>query len=301
VIPAYNSAATISRALSSTMAQTHLPDEIIVVDDGSTDNTRSIVSEWSCDRVKLISTQARRGAGGARNVGVAAASGDVVAFLDSDDEWLPAKLEKQLELLQSDNRLSFVACAANSISPDGVDLGDTYGQDSIAVGSEAWKALLACNFIATPAVIVWRDHLQAIGGFDESMKIAEDQDAWIKLALAGSLGYVPDTLVRVHLRDDSLSSWSLDDLLTYTLPMIERHLARQRNRLADADIQRILGERLNRFGRVAYVRGDFARGAHLIARSIMLGHEPVESMLYLLRAAPPLMWMKRQFEFGTSG
>jgi len=294
VIPAYNSAATISRALSSVIAQTRPPDEIIVVDDCSTDATRDIASATACSRIRVIGTHMRRGAGGARNAGIAAAQGDIVAFLDSDDEWLPVKLEKQVDMLASDRRLSFVACAAHSISADGADLGDTYGMSRISTGSDAWKALLACNFVATPSVIVWRRHLLALNGFDETMKIGEDQDLWVKLALAGSLGYVPDTLVRVHLRNDSLSSWMLDDLLTFTMPMIERHLARQSHRLTRADIRRIRGERLNRFGRVAYVRGDIIRGARLIASSMMLGYQPVESTLYLLRAAPPLMWAKRQ-------
>ncbi len=133
------------------------------------------------------------------------------------------------------------------------------------------------------------------------MKIGEDQDLWIRLALAGSLGYVPETLVRVHLRDDSLSSWALDDLLTYTLPMVERHMSEQRGRLSDREVRKILGERLCRFGRVAYVRGKFVEGARLIAKSMMLGYRPAESTLYLLGAAPPLVWMKRRLGFENAG
>ena len=301
VIPAYNSEGTIARALRSVFAQTRPPDEIIVVDDGSTDQTRNIVSAALSDRIRLVASPSRMGAGGARNVGIAAAGGDVIAFLDSDDEWLPTKLELQLEMLTSDRRLAFVACAARSISTEGNDLGDTYGLRRISTGSEAWKALLACNFVATPAVVAWRRHVVAAGGFDEALKIGEDQDLWIRLALAGSLGYVPESLVRVHLRADSLSSWMLDDLLAYTMPMIERHLSQQRLRLTPSDVRRIRGERLNRFGRVAYVRGDVVRGAHLIARSMMLGYQPIESTLYLLRGAPPLLWLKRQFESRAAG
>ncbi len=300
VIPAHNAGPTLARAITSVRAQTRQANEIIVVDDQSTDDTREIVRACSQGTIKLISTKSRRGAGGARNAGVASATGDLIAFLDADDEWLPRKLEKQLELLQADPRLYFVTCAANSISPGGADLGDTYGGRRIAAGTEAWKALLACNFVATPSVVVWKRHLQSLGGFDESMKIGEDQDLWIRLALSGPLGYVPESLVRVHLRADSLSSWALHDLMTYTLPMVERHLIEQRHRLNEVEIRRILGERLNRFGRVAYVRGDFASGLRLVARSILLGYRPAETTLYLIRAAPPLTWMKRQFRFGSA-
>lgn len=295
VIPAYNAAATIGRALVSVFAQTLSPDEVVVVDDQSRDGTSEIVGAFGQLEVKLINSGARKGAGAARNIGIAAATGDLIAFLDSDDEWLPTKLERQVSLIARDRRLSFVTCGANSISPEGIDLGDTYGRARIAAGSEAWKALLACNFVATPSVLVWRRCLEAVGGFNECMKIGEDQDLWIRLALIGSLGYVPESLVRVHLRQDSLSRWALDDLLTYTLPMIENHIRDQQSRLTEGEIRRIMGERLNRFGRVAYVRGNLVQGMSLIARSMRLGYRPAESFLYLIGAAPPVVLAKRWF------
>lgn len=301
VIPARNSAATLARAIASVMAQTHRPKEIIVVDDQSTDAIHEVLSGCPQGATRLISTKVRKGAGGARNEGISSAAGNIIAFLDADDEWLPNKLEKQLALLHADPRLSFVTCGANSISAAGANLGDTYGSHRIAAGSEAWKQLLACNFIATPSVVAWRRHLLALGGFNEKMKIGEDQDMWIRLALAGSLGYVPESLVRVHLRADSLSSWDLNDLLTDTLPMIERHVSEQRHQLTEREVRRILGERLNRFGRVAYVRGDLASGLRLIARSMLLGYRPVESSFYLMRAAPPVMWMKSWLDFRSVG
>jgi glycosyltransferase involved in cell wall biosynthesis len=294
VIPAHNAAGTIARALQSVFTQTRIPDEIIVVDDCSTDRTCEIVCSFLQRGVTLLSTEHRKGAGAARNRGMAAATGDLVAFLDADDQWLPSKTEKQLAMMVSDQRLAFVSCGANSISPNGTDLGDTYGRARVAAGSEAWKALLACNFIATPSVMTWRRALERMNGFDEAMKIGEDQDMWIRLALAGSLGYVPESLVRVHLHDDSLSSWALDDLLIYTLPMIERHIREQADRLSEREIRRILGERLNRFGRVAYVRGEVRRGVRLILRSLRLGYRPADSFLYLANAAPPVVWAKRQ-------
>jgi glycosyltransferase involved in cell wall biosynthesis len=284
------------------LAQTRRPDEIIIVDDQSTDNTAEIVGRYPKGTITLASTDTLKGAGGARNKGISIANGDLIAFLDADDEWLPCKLEKQLDMLAADPRLWFVTCGSHSISPTGVDVGDTYGGRRIAAGSEAWKALLACNFIATPSVVAWRKHLVSLGGFDENMKIGEDQDMWIRLALRGSLGYVPDSMVRVHLRADSLSSWTLGetlkDLLTYTFPMIERHLSEQRSRLSDTEVRLILGERLSRFGRVAYVRGNLMLGFQLVARSILLGYRPAESTAYLLRTAPPIAWIKRQLGMG---
>jgi glycosyltransferase involved in cell wall biosynthesis len=299
VIPAYNSAGTIARALDSVLAQSRPPQEIIVADDRSMDDTREVVASYAGRNVRLIALPAHRGAGGARNVGVGAATGDLVAFLDSDDEWLPTKLEKQVALIESDTRLCFVTCASNLISVTGTDLGDIYRGHPVVTGEIAWKALLACNFVATPTVLVWKRHLIAGGGFNEAMKVGEDQDLWIRLALQGSLGYVRESLVRVHMRENNLSSWALGDLLTYTLPMIERHLAALRGRLTPREIRQIMGERLNRFGRVAYARGELGNGIALLGRSMLLGYRPFESAWYMASAAPPTNWLKRRFRRRT--
>ncbi len=299
VVPAYNAGHTIRRALASVACQTRPPLETIVVDDCSIDDTRSVVEQYDRVGIKLIRMEKHQGVAAARNIGVQAANGEVIAFLDADDEWLPIKLQKQLTWLTADPRLWFVSCDSDSISQSGTNLGNTYGGARIAAGSEAWKALLSSNFIATPSVVVWRRHLVALGGFDESLKIGEDQDMWIRLAASGPLGYVPETLLRVHLRTNSLSRWSLEDLLDYTLPMIERHISSQRPRLTEVEIRRILGERYNRFGRVAYVRGEFWSGLRLISRSVGLGYHPFESLVYLMRAAPPILWLKHRLGFGA--
>jgi glycosyltransferase involved in cell wall biosynthesis len=293
IIPAFNSAATLLRAIDSVQAQTYAPDEVIVVDDCSADATLDIVESYG-NKVKSIRLRERRGAAGARNAGVRMAKGDAVAFLDADDEWLPQKLQTQVELLNSSPEISFVACGANLIAPNGIDLGDIYRGHPIVTGRESWRALLAYNFIATPTVLAWRRHIIAVGGFDESLKIGEDQDLWIRLALAGDFAYVPKSLVRVHSRENSLSAEEFSDQLTYTLPMIERRVSELRGRLRNADIRHIRGKRLGLVGRAAYLRGDYRNGLYLIGRSIALGYQPVGSLHYLASASPPAVWLKRQ-------
>lgn len=296
VVPAFNSAATLVRAIDSARTQTCEPAEIIVVDDASTDATREIVQSYA-GAIKLVSLSLRKGAAGARNAGVAAASGEAVAFLDSDDEWLPTKLAAQIPVLTSSPRISLVACAANLISPRGVDLGDVYRNHPIVTGPESWRALLAYNFIATPTVLAWREKIIAAGGFDEQLKIGEDQDLWIRLSLAGDLGYIPETLVRVHSRESSLSS-NMNDPLIYTLPMIERHLANLRSRLSNAEVRQIMGKRLGLVGRVAYANGDYSNGVSLIGRSMVLGYQPFRSLYYMASASPPATWLKKRLGLG---
>lgn len=294
VIPAHNSAGTIARALDSVLAQTPSADEIIVVDDNSTDDTVDVVRAYADRAVRLVRLPVQVGAGAARNRGVDEATAELVAFLDADDEWLAPKLRKQVALIESDPGISFVASDVTFVSPDGTDLGDLFRCACVVTGRDSWKALLACNFVATSAVLIRRKHFLALGGFDARLKIAEDQDLFIRLALIGSFEYVHEKLTRQHERQVSLSTWNLDDLLTYTLPMIENHIASLRGKLSDPEIRRIRGERLSRFGRVAYVRGEVGTGMALIRRSILLGYKPLENLCYLAIASPPAIRLKRR-------
>ncbi len=292
VIPAHNSASTLGRALDSVLAQTVAPFETIVVDDCSTDNTVEIANAYASRGVRVVQLKERGGAAGARNAGIEEARGELIAFLDSDDEWLPRKLELQLALMESDDRLSLVSCASNLILPHGRDAGDVYGGHPPTVGPNAWKALLVANFIATPSVLARRDQLLSLGGFDRKLKIGEDQDMWIRLALIGNVGFVPESLVRVHERENSLSNWDLDEQLYYTIPMIERHVKALSGRLKESEIRAIRGERIGRLGRVAYARGSRLKGARMVLEAMFMGYRPLENLYYLVNASPPATFVK---------
>ncbi|HTO41680.1 MAG TPA: glycosyltransferase [Rhizomicrobium sp.] len=292
VIPAHNSAATLARSLESVLAQTVPPFETLVIDDCSDDNTAEVARAYADRGVRIVPLTRRSGAAGARNEGIKSASGEFIAFLDSDDEWLPAKLEKQLRVLDSEKDLSLVFCSSTLFSPEGKDLGDIYGGHVPTVGPDAWKALLVANFIATPSVIARREQLMALGGFDTRLKIGEDQDMWIRLALAGNVGYEPESLVHVHERQNSLSNWNLDEQLHYTLPMIEKHVHALSGRLSKAEIRKIRGERIGRLGRVAYTMGQRGLGARMVLEATLLGYRPLENLYYLITASPPATGVK---------
>lgn len=278
VIPAYNADKTLARALESVLAQTWPPDEIIVVDDASTDCTDRLGKSYADRGVRLLRARDRRGAAAARNMGIAGAKGRWVAFLDADDEWMPAKLEKQAAAISAHPDATFVFCASEEFSSEGQSLGDTFRGGTVTTGSEAWKALLACNFVATPTVVARRVLLVQLGGFDETLKVAEDQDMWIRLTLAGPPVYVPESLAHVHVQPDSLSSWDLADQHTHTLPMIQRHLDRLRNTLSRSEARAIMGARLNKIGLSAWAHGDLAPGLAMILRSALLGYQPLRSL-----------------------
>jgi glycosyltransferase involved in cell wall biosynthesis len=293
VIPARNAAATIARAIDSVLAQTWRPLEIIVIDDASDDGMGAIVAAYDAPFIHLIRLDRQGGASGARNAGIAAAAGPLVAFLDADDEWLPTKLAKQAALIEADARCVFVSCATREISPDGADIGDLYHGDRPIVGAAAWKGLLAANTIATPSVLTRRRVLLELGGFDATLTVAEDQDLWIRLALVGELGFVDEPLVRAHTREDSLCSLSFAVQFRDTMAMLSRHLAAQRDRLTRGEARWIMGARLARLGRAA-CREDYRTGCRLLLRAAAYGHHPLGSVLHLLEASPPARWLKRR-------
>lgn len=292
VIPAYNSEATISRALDSVAAQTLSPARILVVDDASTDTTGTVAGAYPNAKVDVIRLKTNLGAAAARNEGIRNAGTDLIAFLDADDEWLPKKLEKQVRLILSQRDAIFVSCGSDLILA-GRNSGDIYRGQAVTSGPDAWKALLQDNYVTTPSVLVWRRHLDELGGFDQSLKIAEDQDMWIRLAERGSLEYVPESLVHVHERASSLSGGSFNDQLMFTLPMIEGHVERLSSRLTPSEIRSILGRRILRLGQLAFSRGAPDAGRLLISRSIKMGYRPWEGMLFLIKASPFAVWLKK--------
>jgi hypothetical protein len=292
VIPAHDAAATLARAIASSRAQQQPPDEVIVVDDASSDDTAALAERLGATTIRL---PARAGAAAARNAGIAAAAGDIIAFQDADDEWLPDKLAVQLPLLAG---ADFVACGACLFDESGKNLGPLYDGEIPREGAEAWRGLLARNTIATPCVVAWKAALDAAGGFDPALPVAEDQDLWIRLALRGTLRYVDAHLVRVHRTPISVSgvgtALGARQQIEITLPMVERHIEANRARLSAAEVRKIRGGRRLRVGRGACWTGAWAEGAPLVLSAMLLGYQPLQGLRVLLATAPPVRWLRRR-------
>jgi glycosyltransferase involved in cell wall biosynthesis len=293
VIPAHNAALTLGRALRSALAQRYRPLEILVIDDGSRDDTAAIAENFGAPEIRVIRLPRNRGVSAARNAGAEAARGELVAFLDADDEWLPERLARQIPLMMADPQLVFVACGAVLVSRSGAVLGPLYDGKIPRAGARAWVDLLGRNTVQTSTVLVRRSELLASGGFDPGLRVSEDQDLWIRLALRGPLGYVDASLVRVHDTPDSLSSGGFRALVSVTMPMIERHLAATEGDLSAAERRAILRERWARIGRQAYSEGAYLAGLRLLLGAMARGDRPLGNLLFLVIAAPPMRGIKR--------
>jgi glycosyltransferase involved in cell wall biosynthesis len=201
IMPAYNSARFLAESVRSVQAQTFGGWELIVVDDGSTDDTAAVARQLAGADPRL--RYLRRENGGqaaARNTGLRAARGDLVAFLDSDDLWLPGKLEAQLAVLEEAGA-DLVYCDGYVFFEDGSpERGDFFAVVPGKTDAPTMLRLLyAYNRIATLSVLVRREALERVGPFDESRRIqnCEDYDLWLRMARAGCTFYgMRDKLMR---------------------------------------------------------------------------------------------------------
>lgn len=197
VIPTYNRAKVLERALKTALSQTYQNIEILIVDDGSTDNTEAALTPFR-DQVRYFYQQ-NQGASAARNRAIQEARGKYIAFLDSDDEWLPTKLEKQIALLESQPELSFIACLAVDEVRDCSGYDDHDGQ---------FQRFLIRPFRQNMTrYVVRRECFEKYGALDTSIHGPEDWELWLRLLQQGCrFGFVAEPLMIYTCSDDAISS-----------------------------------------------------------------------------------------------
>ncbi len=194
IIPTYNREKTIVRAINSVLNQTYKDIEILVIDDCSTDNTEEIVRNLNEDKITYIKHTRNKGGGGARNTGIRLAKTGYVAFLDSDDEWLPEKIEKQLEVFhQSNDNLGLVYTGFQFIDEYGTIKKQTIPKER---GDISLKILEGNCLGTTSTVLVRNKYLRGINGFDESLPSCQDWDLYIRLSTLCTFDFIEEPLVR---------------------------------------------------------------------------------------------------------
>jgi len=191
IIPTYNRAALVRRAAASALAQTYGDFEVLVVDDGSTDATLEALGPF-LSRIKFLRAPENRGVSAARNLGIAAARGEWLAFLDSDDLWLPDKLARQMAYLATHPDLLW--CQTEEIwVRRGVRVNPP--RSCRKEGGRIFLQSLERCLVSPSAVILHRRLLEDHGGFDETLPVAEDYDLWLRLAWRHPVGLLPEPLV----------------------------------------------------------------------------------------------------------
>ena len=204
IIPTFNRCSVILRAINSVLNQSHKDFELIVVDDGSTDQTDLLLSSLiEAGLIKYFKLQ-NIGVSGARNFGVTKASSEWISFLDSDDEWLPNKLQDQIAFLQDEPTINMVYTEEIWIR-NGVRVNPRV----IHQKHGGWifdKCIQQC-FIAPSSVLLKRNLFHEMGGFDQEFQVCEDYDLWLKISSLYEVGFIAHPLIIKHGgHEDQLST-----------------------------------------------------------------------------------------------
>ncbi|CAG7856707.1 hypothetical protein MCAMS1_01299 [biofilm metagenome] len=200
IIPTYNRADLLPAAIESVLGQSYPNTEVIVIDDGSTDHTQDVLRQYS-GKINA-EYQENNGASAARNHGIRKANGEIIAFLDSDDLWLPTKLERQVDLLQNTNPADTPCCLCNiKLAYADGRTGSSFELSLIkpstpeGIWTNALDVLSTRFILFNQAIAVRKEALLKVGCFDESCKFMEDHDLALRLALLGSWAYTQEPLV----------------------------------------------------------------------------------------------------------
>ncbi len=210
IIPTFNSVKFIGQAVQSVLNQTYREFEVIVIDDGSTDATKDILREFN-GHIRYY-YQENRGPSAARNAGIEIARGDYICFLDADDTWMPNKLEVQLTFMAQHDDIGLVFSDLEEGDPDKglhrsilakrLFRSDIVSQIPI---QDAFKKLLIENFIPTSIVMARKECFVKAGLFDESLRVAEDRDMWLRIAAYFKIACVPLVLGKKRVHESNIS------------------------------------------------------------------------------------------------
>ncbi len=241
VIPSFNRASTLSRAIESVLGQSFGDFELIVVDDGSTDNTEAVVASFLEDsRVRYFRTS-NQGVSAARNFGVSKASGQYLAFLDSDDEWLPEKLQLQHRYLESHPDCQLLHGEEIWIRR-GVRVNPMKKHSKS--GGDIFKKATRFCCMSPSTIVIDRKFFLERGGFDETFPVCEDYDLWLRLCFDQDVGFISEFLIKKYgghedqlsQRFHSMDYWrvkALLKILSFSLSaeqksMVEKEILKKR-------------------------------------------------------------------------
>ncbi len=257
VLPTYNRASLLKRAIKSILNQTYQDFEMIIVDDGSTDNTENVVKGFGNEGIRYISHDNNRGAGAARNTGIKVARGRYIAFLDSDNQWLPEKLEKQMQFIQ--HKTEDVVVYTDYW--DWENRRHMLSHRKIQKDGDIHDILLEDNFIDTSTVLVSKECLHKAGLFDETLPRYQDWELWIRLSKYYRFVYLDEPLAKVHFTPGCITS-NDEALLPARRIIFEKHFE---------DIAKrpdLLARHLYALGCPTIYFGEFTEGRNYLWRAV---------------------------------
>jgi glycosyltransferase involved in cell wall biosynthesis len=295
LIPTYNRAYIVGEALESALAQTHQDFEIIVIDDGSTDNTRELVEGFRSDKIRYVRLERNRGNSVACNTGIRAATGAGIAFLDSDDIWRPTNLERQVGFLLRHPEVDavFTDCTivdGEQTIPSLISLmqafpklikGKLKGDEYVVSSREMYLCLLQEVPIKPTTVLVKRELYDRVGFFDESRPFA-DWDLFLRFSRSGTFGYIDLPLAVQRRTGDALHQQFREEDKIFLLELFLKEKASlKQDAEAVTSVNRGISSHCTYLGGLYHRSGDRRKSLRAYLRGFKETREP----LLLLRAA----------------
>jgi glycosyltransferase involved in cell wall biosynthesis len=262
IIPTYNRERLIARSVKSVLSQTYQDFEIIIVDDASTDNTEEVVSSFNDDRIRYIRHEENKGEAAARNTGIKAARYDYIAYQDSDDEWSPEKLARQIELLEDTS-------PEVGVIYTGFWRTENHGRTYIPFSwvrqknGDIHKELLKGNFIGSPVVLIKKECFSKVGLFDERLHNLVDWDMWLRISKRYHFRCIDAPLAIAHYNSDNVSENpdSFIDALELVL---------EKNRDEFEKEEKLLARYWINAGSLLVAKGRVKQGRRYIVRALRL-------------------------------
>ncbi len=271
IIPTFNRRDYITIALDSVLKQTYKDYEIIIIDDGSSDDTKEVLKPYQ-DNIRYF-YQDNKGIPTTRNRGIREARGDYIAFLDSDDFWLPEKLERQIECFSNNSRYGMVATRCSSITPDG------RLRKKNRPGKSGWVLidLFKANFIRTSSAMIKKECFDKIGMFDESLPECEEYDLWLRIARKYPVGFINEPLAVYTDNPKGVSTDSLAGRLQ-RLKVLEKDYLKEC--IPSPIYRKRLANNYHYVGRHYLNRGEKSEGKKYLKHSIALDPVNLKILLY---------------------
>jgi glycosyltransferase involved in cell wall biosynthesis len=289
IIPTYNRSNFITETIDSVLAQTYLDFEIIIVDDGSTDNTLEVLSLYG-EKIKIIQ-QDNQGQGPARNAGIKSSKGEWIAFLDSDDLWKPNKLQMQYELIKNKHDLVWVYSDADAFDVITGEILYSFGDKQKLWEGDILEKILIQNFIPSPTPLIKKSIFEHVGYF-HNYEVSQDWDMWMRISEHYPIGLIPMSLALYRKHPGNITSniiW--EKKYTSGINIINDCVSRNQDRLekirdiALANLHYQLGFLLIR-------GGDLSNARQLFNQAIKMNNKTITYYFYYLFSYIPLPLFK---------
>jgi len=275
IVPTYNRAHTIVHSIRSVMSQSYKNLEIIVVDDCSIDNTEQIIKNLNDQRIIYLKNQKNMGASSARNVGLEHSKGSLIAFQDSDDEWLPNKLEIQSKALKESH--SSVGVSYSSFLRIEGDKKFYIPSNRVRTkDGNIFECLLNENFIITPVLLVKSECFTKIGAFDNRISGMEDWDLCIRLSKHYKFCFTDKTLVIHNNREDSLSFAKINQVESMKI------IVQKYENEYECTHKKLIAKQCSVLGSLLYQIGQSKEGRKYLIKAIKMHPLAISSWLKLL-------------------